>query len=298
MSCELPEFEIDALSPAKEIVAYEYLWTKFPTVKKISDFFRKHNHISPSLLTDVLGVNSETLLELRQKLDRLYSFDCFTALFFRDFEYPNRLREAEHPVEVLYSRGNLDLLSSKSVSIVGARNASSAGIKRAAKLARMMVENDFTVMSGLAAGIDKVAHQAAIEAGGQTIAVLGTSLDEYYPKENRILQDRIIKDFLVVSQVPFYQSKNIPFKQKRWFFPERNKTMSALSEATIIVEAGETSGTLTQARAALKQGRKLFILDSCFNSGLDWPDRFLKKGAIKVVDGSEIVETLGYESRG
>ena len=158
-----------------------------------------------------------------------------------------------------------------------------------------MVKRKLTVVSGLAAGIDTAAHTAAIaEPGGRTIAVIGTPLGTYYPRENRDLQDKIARDFLLITQVPIlrYQQQAVP--QNRLFFPERNITMSALTEATVIVEAGETSGTLTQARAALYQGRKLFILNSCFErEDLTWPARFAERGAIRVRDADDIWKALG-----
>ena len=115
-----------------------------------------------------------------------------------------------------------------------------------------------------------------------------------YPKENSELQDQIASEFVVISQVPIlrYERQNPP--QNRLFFPERNVTMSALTDATIIVEAGETSGTLIQARAALHQNRKLFILDSCFlRNDLTWPARFEKQGAIRVRTPDDIWKNLG-----
>ena len=96
----------------------------------------------------------------------------------------------------------------------------------------------------------------------------------------------------MVSQVPFLLASERTWQANRTFFPERNKTMSALSLATVIVEASETSGTLFQARAALQQGRKLFILNSCFESGLEWPETFLAKGAIRVAEPAELLEKL------
>jgi DNA processing protein len=117
-----------------------------------------------------------------------------------------------------------------------------------------------------------------------------------YPTDNRELQQRIAKDYLLISQVPVVRSSHQGPKQNRTFFPERNITMSALTEATVIVEAGETSGTLTQARAALKQGRKLFILDSCFRRpGLTWPARFAEQGAIQVRDYEDIKQHLAAQ---
>jgi DNA processing protein len=145
------------------------------------------------------------------------------------------------------------------------------------------VEDKFTIVSGLAAGIDTVAHQTALECGGFTIAVLGTSLSQSYPAVNRKLQTRIATDHLLISQVPVVRSNEQGPERNHIFFPERNITMSALTEATIIIEAGETSGTLTQAKAAIKQGRKLFILDSLFQDrSLTWPHRFEEQGAIRV----------------
>jgi len=186
------------------------------------------------------------------------------------------------------------LAETRSVAVVGSRDATEDGKRRAAKISKALVEKGFTVVSGLAAGIDAAAHTAAIEAGGQTIAVIGTPLGVYYPKENEPLQRRIADKYLLISQIPVlrYASQHVP--QDKLFFPERNVTMSALTEATIIVEASDTSGTLTQARAALQQGRKLFILDSCFErTDITWPASYAKKGAIRVRELSDIWSALG-----
>jgi DNA processing protein len=142
-------------------------------------------------------------------------------------------------------------------------------------------------------GIDTAAHTAALAAGGRTIAVVGTPIGQIYPKENRELQEEIATRFLLISQVPVLRHAEQKWFQNRNFFPERNVTMSALTEATIIVEAGDTSGSLTQARAALHQGRKLFILDSCFKrKTLTWPARFEKLGGIRVRDPDDIWSQL------
>ena len=111
-------------------------------------------------------------------------------------------------------------------------------------------------------------------------------------RENADLQRLIATEFLLLSQVPVCRYERQDYRRNRLFFPERNITMSALTEATVIVEAGETSGTLIQAKAALDQGRKLFILDSCFERGLSWPRRFAEKGAIRVSDYDEIKQHL------
>jgi DNA processing protein len=208
-------------------------------------------------------------------------------------EYPAKLRDAQYPVELLYYQGFWDLVETRSVAVVGARKASAEGLARAAKLARRLSADGFTLVSGLAAGIDTVAHTTAIECGTPTIAVIGTSLSSVYPPENAELQNLIARDHLLISQVPVIRyAAQGPFLNKR-FFPERNVTMSALTEATIIVEASDTSGTLTQARAALHQGRKLFILESCFHvKGLRWPTLYERRGAIRVKEYEDIQRHL------
>ena len=208
-------------------------------------------------------------------------------------DYPERLRDARHPVELLYYQGTWELSEAPSIAVVGSRKPSQGGIKRAQRLTRELVERGFAVVSGLATGIDAAAHTEALVRGGRTIAVIGTPLGDYYPRENSGLQDRIASEHLLISQVPVLRYAAQPFQHKRYYFPERNATMSALTLGTIIVEAGETSGTLTQARAALYQGRKLFILDSCFeNREVTWPARFEQEGAIRVRSPDDIWKAL------
>jgi DNA processing protein len=279
------------LSPVREITSYEALWERFKTAKRISALFTKFDFALPSRIATEIGIQAVELLRIKNRLQSLYSFTSYAALFNRDFEYPARLREAEYPAEILYYQGVVELLSTPSVSIVGARKASEQGLKRAAQLSKALVGEGYTVMSGLAEGIDTAAHTAALEHKGRTIAVLGTPINEFYPKFNRNLQLAIAKDHLVVSQVPFV-AQDWFIKSKANFFPERNKTMSALSIATVIVEASDSSGSLIQARAAIHQGRKLFILKSCFERGLKWPEKYLRLGAIKIEADDEIIEAL------
>ena len=159
----------------------------------------------------------------------------------------------------------------------------------------MLVEDGYTIASGLAAGIDTAAHRAAIAFGGNTIGVIGTAIDSSYPRTNNGLQEQIAREHLLLSQVPVLRYSQQGPAGNRLFFPERNITMSAITQATIIVEASDTSGTLIQARAALKQGRKLFILESCFqNSAITWPKRFEgRPGVVRVRSFDDVREALG-----
>lgn len=169
--------------------------------------------------------------------------------------------------------------------MVGARKATDDGKARAARIARELTRNGIAVTTGLALGIDTAATRAAMEYGGRVIGVIGTPIDECYPKENRQLQEEVAQNHLLVSQVPLYKYSKQPFKSKKYYFPERNELMAAISDATVIVEASDTSGTLTQARACLHQGRPLFIMRSCVeDSRVTWPARYINDENVYVLD--------------
>jgi DNA processing protein len=190
--------------------------------------------------------------------------------------------ERKHAPRTIYFRGNPSLLrTSPRVSIVGSRSASPEGRKRASKLSKSLVSRGAVIVSGLAEGIDTVAHSAALEAGGFTIAVLGSPLDAPYPATNRALFERIAADHLAVSQF----ASGAPIQTKN--FPMRNRTMALLSHATVIVEAAEKSGTLHQAWEALRLGRPLLILESITkDSSLRWPAEVQSYGAQLLSDST------------
>lgn len=290
MQLEFVSAYAPVLNPIQEIAAYEAMWPRYPTVIKVARLFRQFQHDRPFQVAQAIGIPAQEIESMQYVVAALLPFSQFGALFYSDPDYPQRLKDAKYPAEMLYYQGTLDRLATRSVAVVGTRQASEAGVRRARKLARFLVDHGFTVISGLAQGIDTAAHTAALEAGGQTIAVIGTPLHTVYPRENLLLQREIAHHHLLISQVPFYLYSRQDYRKNRFFFPERNKTMSALSEATGIVEAGEGSGALIQAEAAIAQGRKLFILNSCFDQGSAWAEALLEKGAVRVVDGSEILE--------
>lgn len=282
------DFQSRAVMPARELGAYEALWAKEGTTfKSLADIFRQHPGSIPSDF--VSPGDAEQYSRMALGTIRAAGIKHFGIRVHGAGEYPPKLRDAKHPVELLYFQGNWDITNSRCVAIVGTRHPTDEGTRRATKLARRFAKDGFTVVSGLAQGIDTAAHTAAIEADGLTIAVLGTPITSCYPPENRELQLRIADQFLVISQVPIVRHSRQGPKGNRFFFPERNVTMSALTEATVIVEAGNTSGTLIQARHAIQQNRKLFILDSCFrNPELTWPAKYLERGAIRVGEFEEI----------
>jgi len=282
------------ISPFKELIAYEYLWSEQgSSFKKIAEILSKKDKLPSQIVEEKFGfVPPAEYPEIEAYIkDKIGSF---SVMLKENVQYPQKLLDAKYPIDLFYYRGDLQLLETPSVSIVGTRRISVEGERRARKLSKMLCENGFTIVSGLAKGVDTVALNTAISLGKSVIGVIGTPIDEFYPRENRDLQTEIYKNHLLMSQVPFYKYKNQPFNSKRIYFPERNITMAAISDATVIVEASDTSGTMTQAKACLEQNRKLFILNSCFeNPDISWPAKFQDKGAIRVYEIEDILSELG-----
>lgn len=186
-------------------------------------------------------------------------------------DYPAALRTVHDAPPVLYWQGSLASQDSNAVAIVGTRRPSQGGEKFAHDLARLLAANDVPVVSGLARGIDTVAIRASLEAGGRTVAVIGTGHGVYYPRENSALQDELATNHLLLSQFPPGAAAS-----KR-SFPMRNVVMSGFSSATVIAEAGETSGTRIQARAAVRHGRPLILSTHVANT-IAWARDLLRAG--------------------
>ncbi len=188
----------------------------------------------------------------------------------------------------LFVEGSLDIpLPCPKVSIIGSRKASTQGIANAQKIAKVLIDNQVIIVSGLAEGIDTAAHVTALNMNGKTIAVIGTPLDKAYPKINYELQQELMKSHLVVSQFP----TGYPITGKN--FVIRNRTMALISDASVIVEAGKTSGSKHQGWETLRMGRPLFIWESVVNDKeLDWPTEMIEHGAVELSDPSDILEVL------
>lgn len=173
----------------------------------------------------------------------------------------------------VFCAGDLALLQTRGVAIVGARKASAEGRRRAEQLARDCVRAGIVVISGLAEGIDEAAHRAALAHGGRTIAVIGTPLDKVYPPQHAALQEAIYRDHLLVSAFR-WGDRFVPTN-----FPERNRIMARFARATVIIEASDTSGSLHQAAESIDVGHPVFIAKAVVdNVKLTWPRRFLGDG--------------------
>ncbi len=196
--------------------------------------------------------------------------------------------ERRHAPRLFWCVGDLSLAQRGArVSVVGTRTVTEDGRRRTRKLVRYLVDRGVTVVSGLAAGVDAEAHTTTLTLGGRTIAVIGTGVDVVYPKENRALQERIALEQLLISQF----TPGSPVNKRQ--FPQRNRTMALISHATVIVEANDGSGTLSQAWEALRLGRPLFVLKSVVDDPrLTWPREVLAYGAVVLSDPDQLLPAL------
>jgi DNA processing protein len=190
----------------------------------------------------------------------------------------------------LFTAGPMEIpLPKPRVAIIGSRKASSKGLDAARNITKTLLKKKVVIVSGLAEGIDTAAHLTAIKAKGRTIAVLGTPLDRVYPQKNSELQKEIMTNHLAISQFP------VGHPTQRTDFVLRNRTMALISNASVIVEAGETSGSLHQGWEALRLGRPLFIWKSIVSdSSLSWPKKMMRYGALELTNSDHVLDVLPF----
>ncbi|MBR2744807.1 MAG: DNA-processing protein DprA [Clostridia bacterium] len=208
-----------------------------------------------------------------------------------DDKFPNKLKSLSPTVKRFFAYGDLDLLKQNAVTVVGSRNCSDYGKMMAKKITEELVKNDIVIISGLALGIDSIAHETCILNGGKTIAVLGSGLKNIYPKENeRLFKSIIDSGGLVLSEYPI----DAPVQKKN--FPMRNRILSGLSNGVVVIEATYRSGTSITAKYAKLQGKDVFCIPNSFgNKNSRGIIDLLKNGAKLVTSGDEIVQELGLE---
>ena len=210
----------------------------------------------------------------------------YSLLTLEDKEYPEYLRETFDPPFVIYCAGNVDVLKGPAVSIVGTRKPTPYGRTVAEKLAEDLASRGLVIVSGLARGIDSIAHWGALK-GGKTLAVLGSGLENIYPRENKSLFEKIKDKGAVISEFPL---KAPPLG---FHFPIRNRIISGLSQALVVVEATRRSGSLISARLALEQNREVMAVPgavtSDFSQGTNW---LIKTGAKLIDTWEDVAEEL------
>ncbi|HTV52162.1 MAG TPA: DNA-processing protein DprA [Steroidobacteraceae bacterium] len=267
------------LSALAELGAYEALWaderTSFASLARL---FRAYPGARPSDLVTPRTAREHGAQALA--LAAAAGVGDFEVCVHGMASYAARLRDAACPLELIYYQGRWPLLDGRCVALVGTRKPSAAGLRCATAAGRLLALAGFTILSGLARGIDTAVHRAVLAAGGATAAVLGTALTASYPPENAALQRRLAREQLLVSQVPLIRYARQGSERNRAFFRARNATLAALAEALVVVEAGDRSGALIAARHACEQRRKVLLLPPCLDDRtLRWPAALLRRGA-------------------
>lgn len=205
-----------------------------------------------------------------------------------DSLYPPLLKEIADPPPLLFVRGNVDMLSSSALAIVGSRNPSTSGLEIAFNFARELCSYGFTIVSGLALGIDAAGHRGALKAQGHTIAVAGTGLDRVYPARHKELATEIVNTGAIISEFPPGTSAQANH------FPRRNRIISGLCLGLLVVEAAKQSGSLITARMALEQNREVFAIPgSIYNPLARGCNALIRQGAKLVESTQDILEELG-----
>lgn len=271
---------------------------RWQTVKFLVELgWKPHDSVPNQLLDQLLlyGAKSTEIQKIRQELTSSFIAEVAqdlkkrhiqTVTFF-DKEYPSLLKEIAQPPWVLYIRGDASLLSTRSLAVVGTRKPTPYGLRAVRELVAGMVELKWTIVSGMASGIDGEAHRSALAGKGATIAVLGTGVDVVYPKHHRSLYEKIAGEGAVISEMP---PGTQPFP---WVFPRRNRIISGLSQGTLVIEAAERSGSLITAEFGMEQGREVFAVPGTMTSRQSQGTlKLIQDGAKCVRSVADIVEEL------
>ena len=207
---------------------------------------------------------------------------CQIISFF-DQMYPQKLREIYRPPLILFAQGNLKLLQENVITIVGSRQATDYSQLVLNKIVPQLVKSNFVIASGLAMGVDVMAHSATLNNGGKTIAVIGNGLNHFYPERNSQIQRQIINEGLVLSEY-------LPDTPPRPFrFPERNRILAGIANSVIVTEAKEKSGSLITANIALQENRNIYAVPGPINSQLSTgPNKLIEAGATPITDFSSL----------
>ncbi|MBN1536076.1 MAG: DNA-processing protein DprA [Anaerolineales bacterium] len=252
---------------------------------------------SPSALRNAGLSNKlvEALVQIRSNVDlagvwqRLEKLGV-NVITWEDKNYPRRLREINQPPPVLYARGGLLLEDEWAVAVVGTRRVTPYGRQIAEQVATTLAHSGVTVISGLAHGVDAIAHQAALNAGGRTVAVLGCGVDRIYPPNHRNLSERICAHGALLSD---YALGTPPEAVN---FPPRNRIISGLSMAVVVVEASERSGALITAQFAAEQGREVFAVPGNINAPQSaGANRLVQQGAHPLLEVRDLLDSLDLD---
>jgi len=211
------------------------------------------------------------------------------AVTVLDAEYPASWMNSYMPPIVLFYKGNIQLLKKNSLSIVGSRYPTSYGVEALNRIISPIVAEKVVTVSGLAKGIDRAVHLHTIANHGETIGIIGSGLDIYYPNENLLLQQKMMKEQLVITEYP------LGSRPERYHFPMRNRLIASLSQATLVIEAKEQSGSLITANVALQENREVFAVPGNITNPFSvGTNQLIKAGATPVLTASDILSDMRY----
>lgn len=275
---------VEDLGPVKKLA----LLNKFKSVKKIYNATEKEilkvDGMSDKIVQNMQKAKDAKLLEKYEKYILKNDIKIINIL---DDNYPAKLKNIYAPPITIFAKGDISLLSSKAIAIVGSREPSKYGIYVAEKFSKELSKEGITIVSGLARGIDTFAHVGALSSFGKTIAVLGSGIDVVYPKENAKYYKEISEKGLIISE---YIVGTAPESKN---FPQRNRIISGLSDGVLVVEARKNSGTMITTDFALEQGKELYVIPGNITSNLSaGTNNLIKEGAKLVTDVCEILEDL------
>lgn len=254
-------------------------------MEKISESDLKKIQMHPktrsSILKKIHNIDTEKIKELCKKYG-------VSVLCHEDEYFPESLKKIDDAPLFLFAKGNFNALTRKSLAVVGTRSVTNEGKWACDHLLPDLIKAGFTIVSGMAAGIDTIAHKSALENGGATIAFWGTGLDLIYPSANKNLATDIMKSGVIFSEFPFGTPP------ARYNFPRRNRLVSGYSDGVLIVEGKEKSGSLITADFAMEQGKDVFAVPGPIRSPLSrGPHKLIKEGAILVQDSADILDEFG-----
>mgnify|MGYP000026525945 FL=1 len=275
---------VEGLGPVKKFA----LLNKFETAKRIYNATEKEilkvDGMSDKIVQNMQKAKDAKLLE---KYEKYILKNDIKIINISDDNYPAKLKNIYAPPITIFAKGDISLLNSKSIAIVGSREPSKYGIYVAEKFSKELSKEGITIVSGLARGIDTFAHVGALSSFGKTIAVLGSGIDVVYPKENAKYYREISEKGLIISE---YIVGTAPESKN---FPQRNRIISGLSDGVLVVEARKNSGTMITTDFALEQGKELYVIPGNITSNLSaGTNNLIKEGAKLVTDVYEILEDL------
>ena len=279
-------------TPGLGPVRIKRIYSRFGTLSCFLEqpYSKSAEFLNPILLKELKeNINTE-LAEYDRIIDRVLKLNG-DIITIEDDIYPDILKQINAPPPLLYTLGNIQLLNDNHIAVVGTREPSENGRISTSKIVQNLVENNLTIVSGFARGIDTIAHKTTLENGGKTIAVFGNGIDIIYPYQNKELYNKIISNGLILSEF------EPEVKPSRHNFPRRNRIISGLSQAVVIIEGSMKSGALITANFAIQDNRTLFALPGpIIEKRSEGPNRLIELGAIPITSVDIIPHYLDKSS--